>query len=274
MNEINIIRNNYNDIKFIFDFFDRFALKLKKVSLEEKTDETTVFEDHYNKDISYVSAKNVNKILDYCYNEYFFKIVLTGCSYYQKVKTICDDLEIEPPVYDLFFRSYFLAIKELFNSKMSYSPSDLRNLVRRFVFRSRENAFDNFPLIDMENYIKKSEKILKKLEDSGLLFYNSNDITRDKRIQCYFPISCDTFKFAITESFDGYGISMPMFDYLDLKTFLDSQSHSKKDLLTVMDRTVQTLVIMSFSDVKFKDNEFSDNSFIRQLRLAKKKKYA
>lgn len=274
MKEIEIIKKNYKEIFFVFNFYDRFAVKLQQAAVPEKNKNTLVFYDYYDDKTYYVPVERINLLLDYCYGEYFFKIVLTGCSYYQKVKTICDDLEIEPPVYDLFFRSYFLAIKELFNSKVIYSSSDLRNLVRRFVFRSHEDAFDNFPLIDMENYIKKSEKILKKLEDSGLLFYNSNDITRDKRIQCYFPISCDTFKFAITESFDGYGISMPMFDYLDLKTFLDSQSHSKKDLLTVMDRTVQTLVIMSFNDVKFKDNEFSDNSFIRQLRLAKKKRYA
>ena len=269
MNEINIIRNNYNDIKFIFDFFDRFALKLKKVSLEEKTDETTVFEDHYNKDISYVSAKNVNKILDYCYNEYFFKIVLSGSLYYQQIKKISDSLEIEPYYYDLFFRSFFLAIKDRYYSSENYDYNYNKILVLRIVLGAHSESFGDLPVIDFETYRVKATLLLKEIEKAKLVFYSHNDITQNFRLRSYFPISCDTFKFEITKETKGYEKSIPMLDFLDLKRFLDNSEILDYNLLSRMDRAVHTLVVLSFHDLKFKDNPHSDNSYIKKLRLEK-----
>lgn len=273
MKQINIIRKgeNYSDIKFVFDFFDRFALKLKKVSLpeEKRTSQTMTFYDHYNDDVYYVNAKYINLILDYCYNEYFFKIVLSGSSYYQQVKKVCDGLKIEPYYYDLFFRSFFLAIKDRYNCSEKNDYFFTKNIVLRIVLRAHSDAFDELPKIDVETFQSKCKLILKKLEEVGLVSYYQNDITQNVRLRSYFPISCDTFKFEVTKEKKGFETSIAMFDFLDLKRFLDNSNKFDYNLLDRMDRCAHYLVIISFKNAKFYDNPYSDNSYIKKLTLEK-----
>ena len=272
MKEIQIIKKNYKDVIFVFEFFDRFAEKMKKVSVTQKTSNTLVFQDYYDEQIYYVLVDKVNSILDYCYSEYFFKIILSGSIYYEKVKKISDDLGIEPPIFDLFFRSFFLAIKKCYNLNDYYGFSCTKDYIYRIVYNSHSDSFDELPKIDIEYYCDKAAILLDELEEQKLVCYKTNDITRDLRLRSYFPISCDTFRFAITNEFKGYEISMPMFDFLDLKRYLDNQDFLQNDLLTRLDRTVQTLIVISFQDVKFNSNEFSDNSYLKQLIKEKKKR--
>jgi hypothetical protein len=266
MKELQIIKENYNDIKFIFDFYDRFAFKLAKVSLKEKSENTLVFLDYFNNESYYVLVKDVNIILDYCYNEYFFKIVLSGSLYYQKVKKVCDDLEISYQIYDLFFRSFFLAIKDRFFCKNHNGYQCNKDIVLRIVLKAHSEAFDNLPRIDQNEYQTKAKLILSKLEELKLVCYNQNDITNNIRLQSYFPISCDTFKFAITKETKNFDKSIPMLDFLDLRRYLDNSEVLNHNLLARMDRAIHNIVVVSFEDAKFYNNPYSDNSYIKKLR--------
>lgn len=274
MKEINIIRKQYNDIKFIFDFVDRFVEKMKNISVEEQTLDTVIFEDYYLNDIEkfIVPLDKVNKFLDYCYNEYFFKVVLSGSSFYQKVKKICDDFEIEVSVFDfdLFFRSLFLGIKVLYNSN-DIKAQNIKDFFYKIVLNAHSDAFDSYPKInteiEIESYKKKIEKILKKLERVGLISFESNDITGDLRLREYFPISCDTFKFHINKDKidkNKFDIGIPMFDFLDLRLFLNN---TNTNLLERMDRAVHVLILISFKGACFHNNANSDNSYIKKLRF-------
>lgn len=288
MKQLKDIKLNHKDLEVVFDFLDRVTSKIIKVSSEERSENTIIFVD-YNDDAEYyVDISKANRILDYCYSEYFFKVVLSGSDFYRIVRAISLELEIESFVFDLFFRSLFLAIKKRYDSNVTnntyfFGQNFHKDVFYKTLFEAPSDAFENLTKIDHKYFYQKSKVLLSRLEELNLICYNKINVTSDTQFEAYFPISCNTFKFyiiAVREAIEkGYESFSQVFEFLDLKIYLNNQDYLNANLLAKLDKTLQMLVLISFKDesnVRFFNNEFSDNSYIKKLnkiRLEMKKKY-
>lgn len=275
MKQLKDIRENYKDLEVIFIFLDKVTFEMIKCSIdiEEGINEAElmIFID-YNDDAEYyVPLNKANKILDYCYTEYFFKALLFDSDFYKKVKAVSLELEIEPFIFDLFFRSFFLAIKDRFNSNIRNDYHFNRSMVYRIVSRAPSDSFDNYPIMDFEDedegYFDLSKKLLEKLEDLGIISFFNNDITKDEKLQNYFAISCDTFKFYPNKREPEFEFFSPIFEFFDLKLFLNNQDYLRCNLLQKLDRSIQLIILTCFKNVRFYNNILSDNSYIKKFNL-------
>lgn len=266
MTELNVIRDRFDELDICFELLDKLAIKIKLNSKKgiNNPGDSIIFCDYKDGQEYLVNIKFLNDLLDSLFNEFYFKIVLSGSNFYNKVKSVCFGIEKDPVIFDLFFRSLFFAIKDRDKSSLKSNKQHNRKMVNWLVMRAYDVCFDEIPTNpDHVRYCRIAQLFLDELEKKKLIFYETSDITRDDRFKSYFPTSCDTFRFVFSKrKADTHHCISPIMDFLDLKILLENQKHLKINFLAVLDRTMQTMLLLSFPDAYYSVNDQSDNSLI------------
>ena len=273
MTELNDIRDRFSELAICFELLDKLAIKIKLNSKKghNNVNNAILFCDYKDDQEYLINVDFLNDLLDSLFNEFYFKIILSGSDFYNKVKAVCFGIERDPIIFDLFFRSLFLAIKERYICPIKGNKQQNRKMVNWLVMRAYETCFDEMPTNpDYAKYCRIAQIFLDELEKKRLISYETSDITNDDRLKSYFPTSCDTFRFVSSKKEDTHYCVSPIMDFLDLKVILENQKHLKINLLAVLDRTMQTILLLSFPNAYYHNNEQSDNSLIVEYFTHKK----
>lgn len=240
------IKDKYPELDLAFKFLDKLTLELKKVSLEQQNTNTIIFIDYNNYKRYFVNIDLTNKILKSCYEEFFFKIVLSEVNKKINIVLIWNN----DKWLDIFSKNLFIVMKNFFLRKKNKQFSHYF-----FISVIINSSLPDFTdVTEFNQYCNHLKKRLQKIS-----FYRLNRNFKD-----YFPFSYETFFFSKQENGNNY---CRLHKYFDLDRYLKSKLYLSDSFIIKIDKSIQLIILICFLNAKFVriKNQYYDNSYILEL---------